>query len=113
MENQVVEGKEQTISYRISRADTFGKRLRGLMFRKKPLHEEGLWILPCNSIHMCFMQFSIDVVFLDQNKRIVKLVENLKPWRMIPPVRNAQSVIELPIGAIQKYSFQVGESIKL
>ena len=101
----------QLESYTITKADTFSSRLKGLMFRRKPLIEEGLWIIPCNSIHMCFMNFSIDVLFINKNREIVKLVENLQPWRFIKPVKNAHSVLELPAGTIKQKNLMVGATI--
>jgi uncharacterized membrane protein (UPF0127 family) len=101
------------IPYSIKSADSFLKRFIGLMFRKDPLHEEGLWIKPCNSIHMCFMNFGIDAVFLNQEGRIVKLVEELQPWKFVMPIHDAHSVIELPTGTIAKFNLKQGEMIKL
>lgn len=101
------------IPFTIIKANTFRKRLLGLMFRKKPLEKEGLWIYPCNSIHMCFMQFPIDVVFLDRNNQIVKTIQNLKPWRFVAPIKNAYSVIELPIGTIEKFNLKNGQPLEL
>ncbi|GHH97573.1 DUF192 domain-containing protein [Neobacillus kokaensis] len=103
----------RTIPYSIELADSFFKRLKGLMFRKDQLVGEGLWIIPCNSIHMCFMNFSIDAVFLSKEGRIVRLVEDLKPWRIVKPIKNAYSVIELPAGTIKKHDLKIGEIIKL
>jgi uncharacterized protein len=99
------------IPYSISVADTFGKRLKGLMFRKDPLIEEGLWITPCNSIHMCFMNFTIDAVFINKERRIVEMVEELQPWRFVKPVQSAYSVLELPAGAVKKLQLIKGEMI--
>ncbi|MGG3468009.1 DUF192 domain-containing protein [Neobacillus pocheonensis] len=103
----------RTLPYSINLADSFFKRLKGLMFRKDQLVEEGLWIVPCNSIHMCFMHFDIDAVFLNKDGKIVKMVEKLKPWKFVKPVRNAYSVIELPAGAITKLGLKQGETLKL
>ncbi|AZU63890.1 DUF192 domain-containing protein [Neobacillus mesonae] len=103
----------RTIPYSIELADSFFKRLRGLMFRKVELKEEGLWIIPCNSIHMCFMNFSIDAVFLSKEGRIVRMVEDLKPWRFVKPIKNAYSVIELPSGTIKRHDLKIGEIIKI
>ncbi|MGG2025710.1 DUF192 domain-containing protein [Gottfriedia sp. S16(2024)] len=102
-----------TIPYTIKKADTFATRLKGLMFRKKPLDQEGLWIIPCNSIHMCFMNFPIDVVFLNKNKQIVKLINNLQPWKFVAPVTDAYSVLELPVGVIEKFKLEVGQILDL
>ncbi len=103
----------KNIPYSIDLADSFFKRLRGLMFRKESLVEEGLWIIPCNSIHMCFMNFPIDAVFLNKEGRIVKMVEGLRPWRFVKPVQKAYSVIEFPVGTVKKLGLKQGEIIKL
>ncbi|MBB6453318.1 hypothetical protein HNQ94_001766 [Salirhabdus euzebyi] len=95
---------------RIDIADTFFKRVRGLMF-KKELVGEGLHIEPCNSIHMCFMKFPIDVVMLDKNKEVVFIKADVKPWRIIPPVKEAYSTLELPVGSIQKYKIDKGQRL--
>jgi uncharacterized protein len=104
---------KRTIPYPIKLADTFGKRLIGLMFRKKSLEDEGLWITPCNSIHTCFMNFAIDAVFINKEGEIVKIVEELQPWRFVKPVQNAHSVIELPAGAVKRLDLKQGELINL
>ncbi|WJV30890.1 DUF192 domain-containing protein [Rossellomorea sp. AcN35-11] len=75
----------RTIPYPLKRADRFSSRWRGLMFRRKPLTEEGLWIIPCNSIHMFFMNFPIDVLFLDHDLKVIKLVPNLQALETDPP----------------------------
>ena len=61
-------------------ADTFLTRFAGLMFRKPLPPATGLFLAPCNSVHMCFMRFAIDVVYLDKDYKIVKVVKKLKPW---------------------------------
>ncbi|MGJ7919184.1 DUF192 domain-containing protein [Neobacillus sp. LXY-4] len=104
--NEAIDTKK--IPFPIKKADSFSSRLRGLMFRKEPLHNEGLWIIPCNSIHMCFMHFPIDVVFLDKQERIVHLVRSIQPWRMIAPIKGAHSVVELPVGTIDQLELKIG-----
>ncbi len=103
----------RTIPITIIKADTFGKRLKGLMFRTRPLHKEGLLIKPCNAIHMCFMFFSIDVVFLSEQNEVVKVVPNLKPWRFVLPVKGADATLELPAGAIVRYEIKEGDYLNL
>ncbi|MBO4555848.1 MAG: DUF192 domain-containing protein [Elusimicrobiales bacterium] len=87
-------GKE--ISSEIEKADTFMSRFLGLMPRKSLGEQEGLWLDPCNSIHMFFMSFPIDAVFLDKDNNVVHILENFKPWRISPFIRRASSVLELP-----------------
>lgn len=105
--------KEQVLDVpiKIASYNTFWKRFRGLMFRLQPIMNEGILIHPCNSIHMFFMFFSIDVVFIDKNSEIVYLKENVKPWTAIFPIKKAQSALELPVGTISKFHFKVGDKI--
>lgn len=101
----------RTIPYPLKKADRFSTRLKGLMFRKRPLQEEGLWIIPCNSVHMFFMSFPIDVVFIDQDQKVIKLVPDLQPWKMTLPVKDAHSAIELPAGSINLLRINEGHII--
>ncbi|MEH7346313.1 DUF192 domain-containing protein [Bacillus sp. JJ1532] len=108
-----MKSKMITLQMNIKLANNFWKRLKGLLFYKKPITEEGLLITPCNSVHMFFMRFPIDVVFLDRKNQVVKVVSELKPWRMIPPVHSAHSTLELPVGTIANSNICVGDSINL
>jgi uncharacterized membrane protein (UPF0127 family) len=67
----------------------------------KPATGTGLVLPRCSSIHTCFMHFTIDIVFLDANNRVIKVVENLKPWRIAYCPR-AKTVLELPGGTSQE-----------
>lgn len=97
----------------VKHANTFWTRFKGLQFQKKPIVEEGLLITKCNSIHMFFMRFPIDVVFLNQTNQVVKVVPHLKPWRIVSPVDSARSTLELPIGTIDTRNISVGDTIDL
>ena len=63
-------------------AKTFLQRLKGLMGRKCLPPGEGMLILKCNAIHTCFMRFAIDATFLDCDDNVVKVVRNIRPWRL-------------------------------
>ncbi|MGO4886438.1 DUF192 domain-containing protein [Anaerobacillus sp. MEB173] len=102
-----------SLPHRIVIADNFWTRLRGLMFRRKPIKDEALLLTPCNSIHMCFMFFSIDVVFLDKDQKIVYLKQRVRPWSFVPPVRTAHYTLELPLGTIQNHKLYIGDHLKL
>ncbi len=94
-------------------ADGFFARLLGLMGRKKLPQGQGLLILPCNSIHMLFMRFSIDAVYVDKNFVIKKIVRNLRPWLGISACFGAHAVIELNAGAAENFGLEVGSKIIL
>ena len=88
----------RNVSTQVVIADTFMSRFLGLIPRKTMGEEEGLLLDPCSSIHMFFMSFSIDAVFLDKDFKVLRIFENLKPWRITPFIKNAESVLELPAG---------------
>jgi len=90
--------KNSHVSASAQRADTFSARLFGLIPRQGLAAEEGLWLEPCAMIHMCFMNFSIDAVFLDKELKVLRIIENFRPWRFSPWVRGARGVLELPAG---------------
>lgn len=94
------------------RAESFLARGRGLMFRREFVEGDGLVIDPCSSIHMFFMRFPIDVLYMDRNNRVVRVQQAIKPWRMGPLwTRGAKYVIELPAGTIARTSTCVGDQI--
>jgi uncharacterized membrane protein (UPF0127 family) len=64
-------------------ARTFAERARGLIGTKSLPPGEGKLILKCNAIHTFFMSFPIDATFLDKNNNIVKVVRNIRPWRLL------------------------------
>lgn len=82
-------------------ADTFLKRLLGYMFRREP-HHDAILFNPCSSIHTFFMKFDIDVLFIDENMIVIKKIENLRPWKVIMPVKGASIVIEAKTGTFKE-----------
>jgi len=91
--------RNAVVASQVSQADTPRTRSRGLLGRNSLGRSEGLWIVPCPMIHTFFMKFAIDAVFLDSNFGVVRVLENLKPWRLSPWVFRAHSVLELAAGA--------------
>jgi len=94
------------IAAEVTRADDYDSRTRGLLGRDSMKAGEGLllslplWWVPCPTIHMFFMRFPIDAVFLDGENRVVLVLEALKPWRLSPWVPRARACLELPAGAV-------------
>jgi uncharacterized membrane protein (UPF0127 family) len=103
----------KVIGKQISVADNMVTRFFGLMGKKKLESQEGLFLTPCNSIHMMFMKFPIDVIFLDKNNKIVYTVENLKPWRVSPVIFKAQSALELPVGTITATESKIEDVLEI
>lgn len=72
----------------------------------------GLLIHDCNGIHMMFMRFPIDAVFVDKKGIVVKTCKRLRPWvGLVPFVWRADKVAELPAGAVDRYGLEVGDQL--
>lgn len=81
------------------------------MFRSHWDKDTTLWIHRCNSIHTMFVWFPIDVVFVDKNLVVKKIIENLPAWRMIFPVMSAQSVFEFVSGHKKVAHIKIGDQL--
>ena len=92
-------------------ADTSAKRRTGLLKHERLESGQGLWIVPCESVHTFFMKFPIDLVYLDRKKRVRKTRAGVVPWRMSACL-TAHSVLELPAGTIEKTSTRPGDQLE-
>lgn len=86
------------------------ERMRGL-FGVSLSEVAGLWIIPCNSVHTIGMKYPLDLVYLDKQNQIVKLIENITAWRFSGTLA-AHSVIEFAAGSIQQYGLSIGDKLK-
>jgi uncharacterized membrane protein (UPF0127 family) len=102
-----------TLATRARRAGSFAARARGLMMAPPLPDSGGLVIEPCNSIHMFFMRYPLDIVFLDKEGRVVFMYRGIKPWRMGRVVKGARLAIELPEGAVDRSRTQIGDRIEM
>jgi uncharacterized membrane protein (UPF0127 family) len=93
-------------------ADKFWARLRGWL-GKKQMPEDGLLILPCNSVHTFLMKFPIDVAFLNFKNQVISLHENVAPNKILWPVKEAKGVLELPPGTIARLAIKAGDFVTL
>ncbi|PKM82416.1 MAG: hypothetical protein CVU89_05275 [Firmicutes bacterium HGW-Firmicutes-14] len=82
-------------------AGTWFSRLKGLMFRKGLADGHSLVLVPCSSVHSCFMRFNIDLLFVDRAGTVVYLTEDMPPFRFSPLIREAGFIVELPSGTIR------------
>lgn len=81
----------------VEKADNFFKRFKGLMLRKHLAKDGGLLLKKCKSVHTCFMKFSIDVIYLDENFIVVGK-ESLAPYKIGKYFKRAKHVLELNKG---------------
>lgn len=83
-------------------ADTFLKRIKGLIGKESFSQGEALVIIPCKSIHSFFMRFPIEVVFLNKENKVIKIISPLKPYRLTGIYFSAYSCIEFPLGTLEE-----------
>jgi uncharacterized membrane protein (UPF0127 family) len=112
------DGQRVLIS-RVEVADSLLGRLRGLMGRSNLAPDEGLYLPGTNSIHMLFMRFPIDILFLgkpaaDGALPVLGVRHRLRPWRgVVWWVRGAKGAIELTAGALEATGVKVGDRVRL
>ena len=112
------ESRGTVLAEHVEVAASLWARFMGLMGRRSLLRGHGLW-LGGNGIHMMFMRFPIDAVFLgkagaDGSRPVLSVHRGLRPWiGLVPLVRGAEGVLELPVGMIDASSTAVGDVVRL
>lgn len=106
------ETRGEVIAERLRSADTFWKRLRGLLGTRELPAGNALLLRPCNGVHMFGMRYSIDLLFVDERDVVVATVESLAPGQM-KSCRRAAYVVELPCGAVQSSGTVAGDRVKV
>jgi uncharacterized membrane protein (UPF0127 family) len=103
--------RQVVLAHRVEIADRGATRRKGLLGRSGLLAGEGLWIVPCESVHTFGMKFPIDLVYLDRNKKVKKTRSSVAPWRLSACL-SAHSVVELASGTIQTTRTQLGDNLE-
>ena len=109
------------LAIRVEVAASLWGKFMGLMGRASLAPDAGLWLPDSNGIHMMFMRFPIDAVFVDRpdaadhgTRRVVAVHRSLRTWvGLVPLVRGAHGVLELPVGTIDRTGTVVGDVIAL
>lgn len=106
------QSKGATLADRAGVADTSQTRKQGLLKHTGLAEGEGLWIVPCEGVHTFFMKFPIDVLFLSKKRQVLKIRPNMVKSRIALSLR-AHSVLELPVGMIEKTGTKPGDQLEL
>lgn len=108
----VHENSNSILGERILYADSFFRKLSGLMFRREFKSFDGM-LFETSSIHTCFMRMPIDVLFLDKENNVSRIFEPLKPWRFTNLIdTKTNKVVELPPGKLSG-KVKVGDKIRI
>ena len=110
MDVQLRSGDGTVVCERCTVARSPLTRMRGLLGRRNLPQGEGLLLEPAGSIHTFFMRFPIDAVFLDRERRVVKVVPGVRPWRTAAG-RHARSVLELAAGEAERVGIEPGDAL--
>jgi hypothetical protein len=103
----------------VEHAASLWAKFKGLMGRASLAPGSALWLPDSNGIHMMFMRFPIDAVFVgrpeaDGARRVVAVHGGLLAWTgLVPYVHGAHGVLELPVGSIEASGTQVGDLIEI
>jgi uncharacterized membrane protein (UPF0127 family) len=93
-------------------ADSSESRRTGLLKHTSLAPGDGLWIVPCESVHSFFMKFTIDVLYLDRQHKVKKARSEMVPWRASACL-TAHSVLELPAGTIARTGTVAGDQLEI
>jgi len=105
--------RQTTLARRVVIAEDSSARMKGLLGRLNLEPDEALVITHCQSIHMFFMKFAIDVIFCDKDNKVIGLCANIKPWQLSPIFFKASLAIELPTGTIALTKTQLQDQITI
>lgn len=103
--------RNRTLASRAEIADSSKSRKIGLLKHDRLESGEGLWITPCEGVHTIGMNFPIDVLFLDKNRKVLKIRASMPRWR-ISACLFAHSVLELPSGTAASTGTSAGDRLE-
>lgn len=103
--------RQSFINLGVTIADTLLTRLRGLLGKMRLRSDEALWVVPSHGIHTIGLMFPIDVIYVDDQLRVIYLIENLGPLRIAPIRLHCASVLQLPARSISDSGTQVGDQL--
>ena len=86
--------------------------MKGLLGTKELAEGNALLIPDCRQVHTFFMQYPIDVIFLDSKNKIIR-IQTLAPWKISLWLRKAKKVIEVPAGFSKKNKLKIGDTLEV
>jgi len=107
------ETRNTVVAERCRVATSMRDRTVGLLGTTELPAGDGLLIERSPSIHMFFMRYAIDAIFIDAEHRATKVVANLRPWRVVWWARGARDCLELPAGAAVTSRTQAGDQLRI
>lgn len=103
--------RECFLSLGVTVADTSFSRLRGLIGKTKMRPDDGIWLIPSSGVHTIGVLFAIDLLYLDQNHRVIETIESFPRFHVAPMRIQAASVLELPTHTVYPSQTQTGDEM--
>lgn len=100
--------ERKIIAHNLHVADNFWNRIKRLFARDEVLFDHAVLVTPCTCVNTLWLKMPIDVIFLDQEQRIIALHENIAPWESAKN-SNAASAIELTAGSLCRHECKIGD----
>lgn len=104
--------RDAVLGRRIAVADGWWSRLRGMLGRPEPEAGEGLLLVPCSGVHMFGMSYPLDVLLLDEDRRVVACYPELEPWKRSAFHSDARYALELPAGTAEETGTRKGDVLE-
>jgi len=111
--------RDTVLAERLETAGSLWAKFMGLMGRAALPAGSGMWLPATNGIHMMFMKFAIDAVFVgktgpDGSRRVLSVHRGLRAWiGLVPLVLGADGVLELPVGTVDATGTVVGDRLEI
>lgn len=105
--------REAALAEKVMLADGWWTRLRGMMGRPEPAEDEGMLLAPCQSVHMYWMKYPLDVAFIAPDGQVVATYHGLAPSRRSKWHRDANRALELKAGRLAATRTEVGDRLEL
>lgn len=95
----------------IERAGSLSSQLKGLIGRRKFENGSAMIFPGCKQVHTFFMQFPIDILFINKDRKVIKIIENLDPGKITGYVKDSSDIIELPSHTVFDCRIVIGDEL--
>ncbi|MDR3112597.1 MAG: DUF192 domain-containing protein [Elusimicrobiota bacterium] len=100
---------QKKLGIKIVHAKTFLDKFIGFMFKKPK--DYAIFFDNCRSVHTFFVRFNLNILYLNSDKEVVKILKEVKPFRVTLPYKNAVSILEIPSGFVDINRLEIGDKI--
>jgi uncharacterized protein len=97
----------------VEKADSWWRRLSGLLPLSEIRADDGLWFDRCNVIHTIGMRSRIDAIFLSSDRRVMRVRYSVPRHRLLVGCPGAHAVVELGEAFPARRDLLIGDQLAL